>query len=153
MEQEGFLTLFSFSEIFIFLIFVFLFLVIFILTIYIIKKFKKPDLLGLTPEEIKKRWKKILEVSEMHGEMSIKLAIIEADALLDDVLKSLMFQGDTLGERLKVAGYDYPKIKNVWWAHKVRNNLVHDSSFKINVREGRRALKEFEKALKVLRVF
>jgi len=152
MENNFSFGIFDFNQLFIFLVSIFLFIILVVFTFYVLKKLKRPELLGLTPEEVKKRWKNILNISETHGAMSMKLAIIEADALLGDVLKSLMIQGDTLGERLKVVGYDYPKIKDVWWAHKMRNNLVHDSGYKVNVRDGRRALKEFEKALKVLKV-
>lgn len=88
----------------------------------------------------------------MNGDMGVKLAVIEADNLLDAALKSLVMPGDTLGERLKVACYKYPKLKNVWWAHKLRNNLVHDHSFRLHSSEAKRALGEFEKALKELKI-
>ncbi len=116
-------------------------------------KLSRPELYGLTREEVAKRWQKIIATSQMNGDMGLKLAIIEADNLLDAALKSLVMPGDTLGERLKVACYKYPKLKNVWWAHKLRNNLVHDHSFHLRSNEAKRALGEFEKALKELKVF
>jgi len=131
----------------------FLILVLFIIAIVWIKKLvTRPELYGMSREQVAKRWKQIIETSKMNGDMGLKLSIIEADNLLDAALKSLMMPGDTLGERLKSAGYKYPKIKNVWWAHKLRNNLVHDSSFRLNAGQARKALNEFEKALKVLKV-
>jgi uncharacterized membrane protein YcaP (DUF421 family) len=131
----------------------FLILVLFVIAIvWLKKKFSRPELYGMTREQVEKKWKQIIATSKLNGDMGLKLAIIEADNLLDAALKSLVMPGDTLGERLKSAGYKYPKIKNVWWAHKLRNNLVHDHSFRLNSSQAKKALNEFEKALKVLKV-
>lgn len=120
--------------------------------IWVKKRFTRPEMYGMTREAVEKRWRMIRETSKMNGEMGMKLALVEADTLLDGALKSIMMPGDTLGERLKVACYKYPKLKDVWWAHKLRNQLVHDHSFRLNMRETQRALDEFEKALKTLNV-
>lgn len=131
----------------------FLALVLIIIAIIWLKnKLARPELYGISREDVQKRWQKIIATSNMNGDMGLKLAIIEADNLLDAALKSLVMPGDTLGERLKVACYKYPKLKNVWWAHKLRNNLVHDHSFHLRGGEAKRALTEFEKALKELKV-
>lgn len=111
----------------------------------------RPEMVGLTRDQLLARWSEIRQTSQ-HGLMGAKLAIIEADTLLDSGLKSLMMPGETLGERLKVACYKFPKLKNVWWAHKLRNQLAHDSTFQISQSEARRALDEFERALKILNV-
>lgn len=115
------------------------------------RRFQSPDLLNLTPEEVKKRWTEILKTAD-HGPMGAKLALIEADKLLDHVLKSMMMPGETLGERLKMAAYKYPAITKVWPAHKLRNQLVHDSSFELRPREARRAIDDFHQALRTLRI-
>ncbi len=111
----------------------------------------RPEMVGMTREQLLRRWREIRQTSQ-HSLMGAKLALIEADTLLDSGLKSLMMPGETLGERLKVACYKYPKLRNVWWAHKLRNQLAHDSSFQITQREAERALDEFERALKTLNV-
>jgi len=111
----------------------------------------RPELTGLSREEIRRRWMELRKTSEQ-GLMGAKLALLEADNLLDSGLKSIMMPGETLGERLKVAGYKYPNLKNVWWAHKLRNQLAHESSFQISQRQARQALDEFERALKTLNI-
>ncbi len=116
------------------------------------KRFSRPEMLGMTREEVQKRWVQIRETSKMNGQMGRKLALVEADNLLDSSLKSIMMQGATLGERLKMACYKYPKLKNVWWAHKLRNQLVHDSSFALSAYDSDKALNDFESALKTLNV-
>lgn len=116
------------------------------------KQLSRPDMLGMSREEAEKRWYEIRETGKSNGQMGKKLALMEADKLLDSSLKSMLMPGDTLGERLKVACYKYPKLKDVWWAHKLRNQLVHQHDFRLSDREASRALDEFEKALKTLNV-
>jgi len=115
------------------------------------RRLSRPELYGMSREQVQKQWQKVLEVSGQ-GEMGQKLAVIEADKLLDAALKSIVMPGNTLGERLKMACYKYPKLKDVWWAHKLRNNIVHDHSYELRGGEAKKALAEFEDALKVLNI-
>jgi hypothetical protein len=82
--------------------------------------------------------------------MGRKLAVIEADKLLDSALKSLAMPGMTLGERLKFAQYKYPELRDVWFAHKIRNQLAHEASFHLDAGMARSALKAFRRALERL---
>jgi hypothetical protein len=129
--------------------------VVLILLIWALWKLKRlltrPEMYGLTREQMAARWAEVRKTSQQ-GLMGAKLALMEADTLLDSGLKSMMIPGDTLGERLKVACYKYPKLRDVWWAHKLRNQLAHEASFQISAREAGRALDEFERALKILNV-
>lgn len=121
------------------------------LVVMIVRKLKRPELNGLSPEKVKKLWAEI-EQSAKQGNMGKKMALIEADKLLDNVLKAMMIPGDTMGERLKMAAYKYPKIREVWTAHKLRNQLVHETSFELSERDTKRALSDFERALKLVNV-
>lgn len=113
----------------------------------------RPEMQGLTREQLAERWRQIRSMSQQQGLMGAKLALLEADTLLDSGLKSLMIPGTTLGERLKVACYKYPKLREVWWAHKLRNQLAHDATSNVSLRQIQEALNEFERALKILNVF
>jgi hypothetical protein len=125
---------------------------VFVVMVMVVRKLvTRPDLHGLTREQIKKKWEEIERISGQ-GIMGTKMGIVEADKLLDGALKSIMMPGDTMGERLKVAGYKYPELKKVWYAHKLRNQIVHETTFEISERQGRSALHEFKKALKVINV-
>ncbi|MCR4278656.1 MAG: hypothetical protein NUV81_01990 [bacterium] len=116
-----------------------------------IRRLAGSEMFGLTREEVRSRWQQI-EQSSKQGAMGAKLAVLEADNLLDTALKSMTMPGNTLGERLKVASARFPEIRSVWWAHKLRNQIAHDSSFHIGTRQAEKALKEFERALKKLGV-
>jgi hypothetical protein len=144
--------MFYFNSIGLILLGCLVFILIIVALIWLKNKLTRPELYGMTREQVAKRWQQIQSTAKMNGDMGLKLSIIEADNLLDAALKSLIMPGDTLGERLKVACYKYPRLKNVWWAHKLRNNLVHDHSFQIRSGEAKRALGEFEKALRELKV-
>ncbi len=117
----------------------------------LIRYLTRPEMQGMSREQIIARWAEIRKTSEQ-GVMGAKLAIMEADTLLDAGLKSMMMPGETLGERLKVACYKYPKLRDVWPAHKLRNSLAHEATFQISSRQARQAIDEFEKALKILNV-
>ncbi len=55
-----------------------------------------------------------------------KLAIIEADIILDDLLKRAGFVGTSLGERLRSIGpAQLQSLDDAWQAHKVRNQIAH----------------------------
>lgn len=115
------------------------------------RRLHRPEMHGLTPERVKQLWGEIEKMGSQ-GTMGAKLAVLEADKLLDGVLKSLMFPGETMGDRLKTAQYKYPNIRNVWPAHKLRNQLAHDVSFDLSARAAKQALRDFHAALQLLRV-
>lgn len=55
-----------------------------------------------------------------------KLAIIEADIMLDELLKQRGYRGASLGERLKsIRPSQLESIEDAWQAHKVRNQIAH----------------------------
>tara|TARA_B100000508_G_scaffold128485_1_gene114301 strand:- start:3130 stop:3768 length:639 start_codon:yes stop_codon:yes gene_type:complete len=58
-----------------------------------------------------------------------KLAIIEADIILDDILKQRGYAGNSLGERLKsISPQQLSTLNDAWEAHKVRNRIAHDGA-------------------------
>ena len=112
--------------------------------------FLAPRLEGLDRAGIQARWGEIERQAAADSEMSLKIAVMEADKLLDHALKAMAMPGTTLGERLKYAAYRYPKIRNVWGAHRLRNQLAHESSFYLEPSMARRAIRDFKDALQLL---
>ncbi|MBI5254462.1 hypothetical protein HY932_01635 [Candidatus Falkowbacteria bacterium] len=117
-----------------------------------LRKISRPKLLGLSQKEIQHRWKEVCDIMKVKKEMNYKLAIIEADKLLDHILKAMNFQGDTMGDRLKVAIYRFPKLRKVIWAHRVRNQIVHEVNYGLRHGVAKLLLKLYRNALKHLRV-
>ena len=124
-----------------------------IITLFIVirRMLNKPELHGLSREEILRHWTEIEKISTTGG-MGAKMAIVEADKLLDGALKSMSMAGDTLGERLKFASYKYPELRKVWFAHKLRNQIVHEMTFEVSPSQARSAIHEYKKALKTIQV-
>lgn len=99
------------------------------------------------------RWGEIIRHLESSKESDWKLAVIEADKLLDNFLKSSGYFGDTMGERLmNIKKEELLSIDGLWEAHKVRNKLVHDVNYFLRYAEARRAIDLYEKALQELEV-
>ncbi len=125
--------------------------VLFILFKKLLAKFSAVE--GIDKQFYKEEWNKIEELASYGKEMNLKLAIIEADKLLDSVLKKMYFPGKTMAERLKSASFKYSGVRRVFWAHKVRNHIVHDVHYVIKHGEARKVLGLFRKAFKELKVF
>lgn len=103
----------------------------------------------LDKQFVKTKWQGIEETAAAPGNNS-RYAVIEADKLLDYVLKARGYAGETMGERMKMAGKDFSYRDDVWSAHKLRNKLVHEADYEVNRRLVDRALNQFRQALKDL---
>ncbi|MFC1612305.1 hypothetical protein ACFL29_00440 [Patescibacteria group bacterium] len=121
---------------------------VFVAGIFIIRNIKKPAI-GDT-RGIKDKWEEIEELMNSSTALSWKMAVIEADKLMDSALKMAKMRGETMGERLKFAVYKHPKIRSVWQAHILRNDLVHETGRTLNNSEAQKAIKTFKEGLKLL---
>lgn len=76
-----------------------------------------------------------------------KLAIIEADIILDDTLKRQGYAGPTLGDRLKsISPSTMHSIDDAWQAHKVRNQIAHaGSDFVLTQKLARETIMQYER--------
>lgn len=90
------------------------------------------------------RWENLLKYLESENESDWKLAILEADKLLDELVTKLGYPGENLGERLRaVEPADFKTLQQAWEAHKVRNRLAHEHGFKLSHREAKRVIELF----------
>jgi hypothetical protein len=102
----------------------------------------------MAQKHFQKEWSQLLErVKTPEG---MVLAIIEADKLLDRALKRHNFRGKTVGEKLVAAQRTLSDNDSVWYAHKLRNRLVHEPNIRLKKNECRDALAGFKQALKDL---
>jgi hypothetical protein len=116
-------------------------------------KFKRTAPFAKAPQEkfAKRRWEEIAKRAEGEKESDLSLAIIEADNLLDDILKRIGFQGDTMAERMShITETQLSTLTNLREAHRVRNNIAHTPGFKITPPEARRILQKYRKVLEEL---
>lgn len=97
---------------------------------------------------IAKIWLKIKARLDTGLEAEYKMAIIEADSLLDDILKRMGYSGETLRERLEqLTAATLPNIDQIRQAHQIRDNVVRDPDYRLTLDQAKRVLEIYEKAL------
>jgi hypothetical protein len=98
-----------------------------------------------------KRWPKILARLDKGDEANLKLAVIEADNLFDEILKRMSLPGIDMAERLRqFEEHELASVNLVWEAHRLRNMIVHEPTVQISRDQAEQAIKNFEAALKEL---
>jgi hypothetical protein len=105
------------------------------------------------PEKMKRDWEKINDRIEKNDEASLKLAIIEADGMLEDVLKRMGLEGKDMGERLEQMGSQQLKsYEGVLEAHRLRDLVVHQKDIIVTKEQVQIAVACYGEALKELEV-
>lgn len=96
------------------------------------------------------RWERVLKHAYSDNPAEWRVAILEADVMLDELLKALGYDGDGIGEMLKkVEPSDMLTLDKAWEAHKVRNRIAHSGQdFVLTDRETRRVITLFEEVFK-----
>ena len=97
------------------------------------------------------RWRDIMSHMESAHESDWKLAVIEADKLVDDALAHHGYSGDSFGDRLmSIEPGGLVSLDGLWWAHKVRNRLAHEMDYFLRYTEARQAMAYYEQTLQEL---
>lgn len=98
------------------------------------------------PAPKNQKWEQVKQHVLSENSSDWRLAIIEADTLLDELIKALNYKGENLGERMKnMSQNDFPKLQAAWEAHKVRNRIAHEGSdFVLTRPEARRIIDLYE---------
>jgi len=96
------------------------------------------------------RWIEVQKHITSTREAEWKFAVIEADKVVDEILKN-SFPGETMGERLlNITKGQLETLDGLWEAHKIRNRLVHDVNYFLRYAEAKRAVILYERTLKEL---
>jgi len=93
------------------------------------------------------RWTKTLTYLFSDSSSDWKLAIIEADAMLDTLMGELGFKGENLGEKLKSANQEtFRNLTTAWEVHNIRNRIAHEGlSYDISQHEAKRTIALYER--------
>lgn len=96
------------------------------------------------------RWQEIVNQSQSENENDWRLAILEADIMLDELLTVQGYAGDTMADKMKqVEVSDFNTIDDAWEAHKARNKIAHEgTSYDLNQREVRRIIELYERVFR-----
>ena len=99
--------------------------------------------------EMQKQWDRIKKRTESGAESDYKLAIIDADDFLAEVLDNRGYDGDNFEESIQKAGKLIASIlEDVLRAHEVRNFIVYNPDYKLSVNEAKKVLEIYEAAVK-----
>lgn len=101
------------------------------------------------------RWVNILNLTASENESDWRLAVIEADAMLDDILKEKGYYGINLADRLKSAreGGVFFTVNNAFEAHNVRNRIAHEGiNFSLSQMETRRVMRLYESVFEEFKI-
>lgn len=102
----------------------------------------------LDVDKYRSKWMVIENQLSRDNQSSCTLAVLNADKLLDQALRERGIRGQTMGERMKTAKETWSNANAVWGAHKLRNQIAHESDHQVNYDDARRAIAGFKQALK-----
>ena len=96
------------------------------------------------------RWNRVQEQAHSDNEQNWRLAILEADIMLNELLDIKGYKGDTMADKMKqIERADFNTVDSAWEAHRVRNRIAHEgSAHLLNSREVDRIMRLYERVLK-----
>jgi|GEM_PF-1772898 len=119
------------------------------------QSFKQPEqVTGVVQTGVlRERWNKLLAHLDSTQESQWKVAVMEADKLVDDALAKAGYPGATFGDRLSnIQPGTLLSLDGIWWAHKIRNRLAHEVDYFLRYTEARQAVGYYEAALSELQM-
>ncbi len=92
------------------------------------------------------RWARTLGYLSSDHASDWRLAIIEADAMLEDLLNQMGFKGESLGDKLKSATQEtFRGLSSAWEVHTIRNRIAHEgAAYEVSKPEARRIISIYE---------
>lgn len=100
------------------------------------------------------KWMEIEQLMSQGKPSSYKVAVMEADKLVDYVLKAKVGSDGTMGDRMKKSQKlfsNYHDYQNLWEAHKMRNRIAHEADHEVFLVEVKKVISYFETALRGLK--
>ena len=98
------------------------------------------------PSGTQLRWQRVLEQASSDDAQQWRSAILEADQMLNELLDTLGYKGETMGDKMRKADVNgFKTIDFAWEAHQVRNLVAQDPQFEIDAREAKRVIKMYER--------
>ncbi len=93
------------------------------------------------------RWKDIEYKINSASPSDWRLAILEADIILFDMLTQMGLPGKDLGEKLRAADTSFfSTLDDAWRAHKVRNVIAHEgAAYELSFNEARKTIESFRR--------
>ncbi|MES2059872.1 MAG: hypothetical protein V4438_02490 [Patescibacteria group bacterium] len=94
-----------------------------------------------------RRWKMVEARLSSGSEGDRRLALIEADIILQDMLTEMHLPGSGIAEKLKMANRNnFRTLDDAWEAHKIRNRIAHEgAAFHLSEEDAKRAINLYKR--------
>lgn len=101
-----------------------------------------------------KRWKAIEGRLASGNPSQYKVAVLEADALAEEMLSGIGFKGANMGERLSVVNEgQIAAIEDLRFGHAMRNRVIQDPAFSLTQKDAEDVLGRYRKFFEELELF
>jgi hypothetical protein len=101
------------------------------------------------PSLSKKKWQKIASRINQDNPSQYKVAILEADKIVDDILKSIGYKGENMIERLShPSAAQIENVEELKSAHQIRNQIIHKTDYQIDRKTAEEIIGIYEKFLR-----
>ena len=105
-------------------------------------------------EEIREKWREVDQHLELGKPSNLNSAVIMADKLLDFTLRKIYPNAVDFKERLILSKSKFSTGRSVyedlWYAHRIRNELVHKVDFFLPNFEAKNIIENYRKGLQIL---
>jgi len=102
----------------------------------------------------KNKWNKIIKRLKKGKDAELKLAVIDADQMVTDVLNKIGYPGETLGESLsKIDTEILTNLEEVKEAHGIASSVMHDPNYHLDADSAEKVLRAYKNALVTLEAF
>lgn len=99
------------------------------------------------------QWERVLGHIESTSESDWRLAVLEADIILDTLLDNMRLPGETMADKLKaVEKSDFTTIDSAWEAHKIRNQIAHEGDYVLSQHEAKRVAGLYQSVFEEFRI-
>lgn len=115
--------------------------------LFAVMTFSKQGKQHLNVDYYRSKWLSIEKQLKSDEPSSFHLVILNADKLLDQALRERGFKGQTMGERLKSSVSIFSNRNSVWMAHKLRNQIAHETDVRVSYDNAKDAMAGFKQAL------
>ena len=113
----------------------------------------RAPVLTIRKEELLGKWSEIMNKFNDGRVDSLKMAVIQGDALIDSILKGAGLEGDHMADRLdSIEPGELASFEDLWRSHKIRNQIVHNEAFNLSKSIAETAVRGYEKFLKEMKV-
>jgi hypothetical protein len=111
-----------------------------------------PENISIDRQFVMAKWQEIDQLIVLGQPSNYQRAVLEADKLLDHLLKGHRAPGLTMGDRLKASEHRFSReaYNAAWNGHKVRNEIVHNAEYQMTNFIARAAIENFKKAIEEL---